>query len=251
MHPSPDRDAVLEDRAHPPRLLVVEDDDVTRTMIVSYMAAQSFVVSGASTAGEALDLVRSEKPDLIFVDVQLPDSDGFTLARTIRAASAVGIIFVTQKDGALDRVRGLETAGDDYVTKPIDLRELLARTRALLRRRELERKVARAEGVVTFGIWLIDHNRRELTTSRGEPLRLTRGEFDLVSALVRADGRTLSRDYLVEVVSNRLTEVGVRTVDALIARIRRKLGIGHDGPSPIETVSGAGYRLAVRVDPAA
>jgi two-component system, OmpR family, torCAD operon response regulator TorR len=129
------------------------------------------------------------------------------------------------------------------VTKPINLRDLLARARSLLRRREIEREAARPESTVVFGRWMIDLTRRELTETDGKPVALTRAEFDLLAALVGADGRPLSREYLIEVVSNRQSEVDVRTVDALIARLRRKL-VGGD--PVIATVTGIGYKLVLK-----
>ncbi|MGO4725695.1 MULTISPECIES: response regulator [unclassified Inquilinus] len=230
------------------RLVVVEDDPVTRSMIARYFAEQGFEVEEAATGAECRRALKQRPADLIFIDIQLPDGDGFDLAREIRAASAVGIIFVTQKDSEVDRILGLELAGDDYVTKPVKLRELLARARSLLRRRELERDSARGRTVITFDSWLLDQTRRELTTRDGVPVRVTRGEFDLLAALVQANGRPLSRDYLIEVVSNRDTEVGDRTVDALVARLRRKLQPPEGGPPVIVTVTGVGYKLGVRTD---
>ncbi|WP_052120792.1 response regulator [Inquilinus limosus] len=231
------------------RLIVVEDDPVTRSMIARYFADEGFDVEEAATGAECRRALKRTPADLLFIDIQLPDGDGFELAREIRSTSAVGIIFVTQKDSEVDRVVGLELAGDDYVTKPVKLRELLARSRALLRRRGLERDAARhSNTVITFESWLLDQTRRELTTRDGTPVRVTRGEFDLLAALVQANGRPLSRDYLVEVVSNRDTEVGDRTVDALVARLRRKLQAPAGGPPVIVTVTGVGYKLGVRTD---
>ena len=178
----------------------------------------------------------------------MPDGDGFGLAREIHAENPVGIIFVTQRNNDIDRILGLELAGDDYVTKPVNLRELLARARALLRRRRLDRESSRNRSVATFGSWLIDQTRREIATREGVPVRLTRGEFDLLAALVAADGRPLSRDYLIEVISNRDAEVGERTVDALIGRLRRKLGTTPGAPPIIVTVGGVGYKLGVAID---
>jgi two-component system torCAD operon response regulator TorR len=159
------------------------------------------------------------------------------------AASQAGIIFVTRRDTEVDRILGLEVAGDHYVTKPINLRDLLARARSVLRRRSLDRKAARNHNSIAFGDWIIDLTRRELLGSDGKPVSLTRAEFDLLAALVGADGRPLSRDYLIEVVSNRQAEVDIRTVDALVARLRRKL-VGSGTPV-IATVTGVGYKLAL------
>ncbi|UPK33874.1 response regulator transcription factor [Bradyrhizobium sp. 186] len=224
------------------RLMVVEDDPVTRTMLVGYFSENNFDVVGAGSCAECRQALRA-RTDLVFLDVQLPDGDGFELAKEIQATSNAGIIFVTRRDTDVDRILGLEIAGDHYVTKPINLRDLLARARSVLRRRSLDRKVARHHNSIAFGDWIIDLTRRELLGSDGKPVALTRAEFDLLAALVGADGRPLSRDYLIEVVSNRQAEVDIRTVDALVARLRRKL-VGSGSPV-IATVTGVGYKLAL------
>ncbi|MCK1396123.1 response regulator transcription factor [Bradyrhizobium sp. 1] len=224
------------------RLIVVEDDPVTRTMLVGYFSENNFDVIGAGSCAECRQALRA-RTDLVFLDLQLPDGDGFELAKEIQATSNAGIIFVTRRDTDVDRILGLEIAGDHYVTKPINLRDLLARARSVLRRRSIDRKAARNHNSIAFGDWIIDLTRRELLGSDGKPVALTRAEFDLLAALVGADGRPLSRDYLIEVVSNRQAEVDIRTVDALVARLRRKL-VGSGTPV-IATVTGVGYKLAL------
>ena len=222
------------------RLIVVEDDPVTRSMIASYFADHNFDVVEAGSCADCRQALKA-RADLVFIDVSLPDGDGFELAKEVQTTSNAGIIFVTRRDTEVDRILGLEVAGDHYVTKPINLRELLARARAVLRRRSIERKSARARSTVAFGDWVIDLTPRELTGLDGKSIALTRAEFDLLAALIGADGRPLSRDYLIEVISNRQADVDVRTVDALIARLRRKL-VGGDQPV-IGTVTGIGYKL--------
>ncbi|HYD71481.1 response regulator transcription factor [Azospirillum sp.] len=230
------------------RLIVVEDDPVTRSMIASYFAREGFLVDEAANGGECRQLMRRTKPDLLLVDIHLPDGSGLQLAQEIRAESAVGIIFVTQQDSETDRIVGLELAGDDYVTKPVNLRELLARTRALLRRRTLERGTPRRNSIVAFGPWLIDLTRRELAVRDGAVIQLTRAEFDLLAALAEADGRPLSREYLIEVVSNRTLAGDLRTVDTLVGRLRRKLVPADDGQPVIVTVPGIGYKLGAKTE---
>jgi len=225
------------------RLIVVEDDPVTRAMIAGYFTDNNFEVVEAKGCADCRSALKT-RADLVFIDVQLPDGDGFELAKEVQTLSSAGIIFVTRRDTEVDRILGLEVAGDHYVTKPINLRDLLARARSLLRRREIEREASRSDTVIMFGNWVIDLTRRELTEVGGKPVALTRAEFDLLAALVGADGRPLSREYLIEVVSNRQSEVDVRTVDALIARLRRKL-VGGDQPV-ITTVTGIGYKLVLK-----
>lgn len=237
----------LMDATSRERLVIVEDDPVTRTVISGYFVDQGFLVEETETIAQARQTVRRFKPDLIFIDVVLPDGDGFELARELQAVSDAGIIFVTQRDADIDRIVGLELAGDHYVGKPVDLRDLLARARSLLRRRKIERDMARRNITVTFGPFNMDLRRRELATINGDPIRLTRGEFDLLAALVESEGHPLTRDYLIEVVSNRDTSVDARSVDALVARLRKKLGdTGKAGL--IRTVSGTGYKLGVPVE---
>jgi len=226
------------------RLIVVEDDPVTRAMIAGYFTDNNFDVVEAKGCAECRSALKT-RADLVFIDVQLPAGDGFELAKEVQTLSNAGIIFVTSRDTEVDRILGLEVAGDHYVTKPINLRDLLARARSLLRRRTIERDAASAAATTTivFGGWIIDLVRRELSAFDGTLIHLTRAEFDLLAALVGADGRPLSREYLIEVVSNRQTDVDVRTVDPLIARLRRKLVGGSDHPV-IATVTGIGYKLA-------
>ncbi|MGY8682384.1 response regulator transcription factor [Bradyrhizobium sp. UFLA05-153] len=236
------QDLRSQDARRPDRIVVVEDDPVTRAMLVGYFSENNFDVVGAGSCAECRQALRV-RTDLVLLDVQLPDGDGFELAKEIQALSNAGIIFVTRRDTDVDRILGLEIAGDHYVTKPINLRDLLARARSVLRRRSIDRKAARNHNSIAFGDWIIDLMRRELMDGDSKPVALTRAEFDLLAALVGADGRALSRDYLIEVVSNRQTDVDVRTVDALVARLRRKL-IGSGTPV-IATVTGVGYKLAI------
>ena len=154
---------------------------------------------------------------------------------------------MTRRDADVDRIVALELAGDHYVSKPVDLRDLLARARSLLRRRRTERDTARRNTVAIFGPFTIDLLRRELAMNNGEPMRLTRGEFDLLAALIESNGHPLSRDYLIEVISNRFTDVDARSVDALVARLRKKLGDTAKS-GIIATVSGKGYKIGVPVE---
>ncbi|MDO8606648.1 MAG: response regulator [Phaeospirillum sp.] len=228
-----------------PSLVVLDDDPVTRSMIGRYFSNEGFDVQEAASAAECRTILRAGTVDIIFVDIQLPDANGISFSQEIRAGSPVGIIFVTQRDSEIDRVLGLESAGDDYVTKPVNLRELMARSRALLRRRKLDSAPGGHRTVITFGTYILDLTRRELSVNSGEQIALTRGEFDLLAALVEADGRPLYRDFLAEVISSRSGEGDMRTVDSLISRLRRKL---TQGDSPIITVSGIGYRFGIAIN---
>lgn len=213
-------------------------------MIAIYFSQEGFLIQEAESAAQCRALFRSGAFDLVFVDIHLPDANGIEFAREIGAGSDVGIIFVTQRDSELDRVLGLESVGDDYVTKPINLRELMARARSCLRRRKSGRASGGRRSVFTFGPYIMDLTRRELAMESGHPVPLTRGEFDLLAALVEADGRPLYRDFLAEVVSTRAGDMvgALRSVDTLVARLRRKLRLDGGGQA-IVTVTGIGYRF--------
>lgn len=229
------------------RLVIVDDDRAARELTGDYLRREGFDVWEAATMAAALAGAPRWAADCWLLDVRLPDGDGFDLARSLRAGPApdAGIIFVTCRDDTMDRVIGLELGGDDYVPKPVALRELLARVRSVLRRRRPAVPVDLS--VHTFDDWTIDLTRRELMDPAGAPVRLTRGEFDLLAALVRSAGRPVARYYLVEVVSNRDPDVGERTVDTLISRLRRKLEANPRSPRLIVTVQGVGYKLAAQV----
>lgn len=216
-------------------------------MIARYFSNEGFQVQEAATAAEVRAIFKAGVPDLVFVDIHLPDANGILFAQEIRAASSVGIVFVTQRDSELDRIVGLESAGDDYVTKPVNLRELMARARALLRRRGLDRTMPARRSVVTFGCFVMDLTRRELASRAGDVVPLTRGEFNLLAALVEAEGRPLYRDFLAEVISSRAGDTDARTVDSLVARLRRKFKQSGQEDDLIVTVTGVGYRFAGRI----
>jgi two-component system, OmpR family, torCAD operon response regulator TorR len=156
----PPRAAARRDRL----ILLVEDDPVTRSMVAGYFADHGFEVEEAGTGAEGRQALKRRAADLIFIDIQLPDCDGVDLARELQATSNAGIIFVTRRSAEVDRIVALELAGDHYVTKPINLRDLMARARSLLRRRAADREAARRGMTVTFGGWLIDLVRRELAS---------------------------------------------------------------------------------------
>jgi two-component system torCAD operon response regulator TorR len=231
-----------------PNLVVLDDDPVIRSMIAGYFTRASFDVQEAGSAAECRAILKAGRADLIFVDIHLPDANGIAFSQEIRANSSVGIIFITQRDSETDLIVGLETAGDDYVTKPINLRELMARSRSLLRRKSADEAASSRRTIITFGAYILDLTRRELSITSGGQIALTRGEFDLLAALAEAGGRPLYRDFLAEVISSRSGENDMRTVDTLISRLRRKLDPVACGGVPIVTVTGIGYRFGVALD---
>jgi two-component system torCAD operon response regulator TorR len=182
--------------------------------------------------------------DLILLDINLPDEDGFSLLREIRRQSEVGVIMVTGKAEDVDRIVALEMGADDYVIKPFNSRELFARAKNLLRRTRLARVVQKDEPVKRFSGWMLNIPRRTLTSPTGEDVRLTMFEFELLAALSESQGRVMTRDYLMDHVSGRDRAANDRTIDVLVGRLRRKMEDTPADPRIIVTVQGVGYVLA-------
>jgi len=230
-----------------PLVLIIEDEAATRSLLAAYFQSAGFMVAEAENGQQARDSLIRQPPDLVLLDIELPDEDGFSIARSIREISNVGIIIVTNRANEDDRVFGLETGGDDYVTKPPNPRELLARARNLLRRTHPS-KMRLAEGTIRrFDGWTMDLARRRLIDPQGQEVRVTRGEFELLALLVRSGGRVVTRDQLIDAVSGTDRSPSDRTIDVLVSRLRRKMGDGGAKPRLILTEKGLGYRLGVDI----
>jgi two-component system, OmpR family, torCAD operon response regulator TorR len=218
-------------------ILIVEDDPIVRSILAASLRAAGFAVRQAES-GEAARARFAEWPaDLALIDIRLPDASGHEVASDLQAVGNPAVIFITSLGGMQDRIRGLDLA-DDYLVKPIDLGELHARVRAVLRR---WRRGLPAETTLELAGWTLDLVRRELADGDGSVQRLTRGEFDVLAALVQADGAVLSRDYLLEVSGSADSATTARSIDVLISRTRRKLANSPLATS-IQTVPGQGYR---------
>jgi DNA-binding response OmpR family regulator len=220
------------------RVLVVEDEKKTAEVLRLYLEHGGYEVTVASTGEAALAQARTGRHDLVLLDRMLPGLDGVAICRALRAESDVAIILVTARTAEEDRLEGLGAGADDYVSKPFSPREVLARVRAVLRRSKSERTsqpVIRSRTVEL-------HLGERVATVRGRLVALSRAEFDLLAAFVRAPGRTFSREELVERVFGDEKDVLARTVDAGVMRLRRK--IEEKGCPPLlVTVFGVGYRL--------
>ncbi len=226
-------------------ILIVEDDLVASTTLSAYISKEGYRVSIAADGQAMRDLFAKGDVDLILLDINLPDEDGFSLLREIRRQSEVGVIMVTGKAEDIDRIVALELGADDYVVKPFNIRELFARTKNLLRRTMSARQVLKDEPVKRFAGWSLSIPRRTLTSPNGEDVRLTRFEFELLATLSKNPGRVLSRDSLIDHVSGRDRASSDRTIDVLIGRLRRKIELIPNDPRIILTVQGVGYVLAV------
>jgi len=222
------------------RVLIVEDERDIRDLVLFHLEREGFQVSSASSGEEALRQVRHASPDLVLLDLMLPAMGGLEVCRKLRqdpATAALPIVMLTAKGDEVDRVLGLELGADDYIVKPFSPKELLARVRAVLRR---ARPAPGAAGIA-IGALAIDPGTRTVTV-QGAPLTLTHKEFELLSALADAQGRVLSREFLLDRVwgYSRAGEIESRTVDVHVRRLRVKLG--PEGRR-ILTVKSVGYRL--------
>jgi two-component system torCAD operon response regulator TorR len=225
------------------RILVVEDDAIIREMLGTYLKANAMEVLEAEDIASALAVATKAAFDLALVDLRLPDGSGFDLVGQLRQHQDCGVIYITSLDDADTRVHGLESGGDDYIVKPVDFRELLARVRAVLRRyRRLPVPEPRGDmPVMEFSGWIVDLVRREIAAPSGELIPLTRAEFDLLAALIQGGGTPLSRDYLLEVVASADSKTKARTIDVMVSRIRRKLAAVASPVPQIRTRKGEGY----------
>ena len=198
-----------------------------------------------------MKLLAAGSFDLVTLDLNLPDSDGLTVGREIRARSAVPIIMVTGKGDTIDRVVGLELGADDYIAKPFHVREVLARVRAVLRRTgSADRPAQGAAGrdeQLTFEGWVLDVAKRELTSPAGERCELTTSEFDLLKAFATHAKRVLSRDQIMDLLRGHDWSPVDRSIDNLVVRLRRKIEADPEAPRLIKTVRGVGYTFATDV----
>lgn len=230
-------------------VLVVEDDQQTRDLIARYLREHSFAV-GAVTSGKEMDRYLSQnRVDLIVLDLMLPGEDGLSLCRRLRAESTTPIIILTAKGEDLDRILGLEMGADDYLPKPFNPRELLARINAIMRRQSGGLAAGAAATRLTFQGWTIDLRMRELRDPEGAHVPLTSAEFDLLQAFCERAGRILTRDSLLNMTRGRPGGGFGRSIDVLVSRLRRKLD-RTEGTSVIRTVRTGGYIFTPMVEEA-
>ncbi len=239
-----DPDACREPRCAPSRatLLVVDDDAAVRDVIEEYLGVHGFRTLGAADANEARNRMAIEAVDLAVVDINLPGEDGLSLTRFLRAQfPAIGIVLLTAAGAVVDRVVGLEVGADDYLGKPFDPRELLARIRSVLRRTSRAGRVELDAERVRIGKCVLDLGSRRLHDGEGTEVTLTPLEFDLLKALVERPGRVLSRDQILNLSGSRDWSPFDRSVDLRIMRLRRKVEPEPDHPRYIRTVRHGGY----------
>lgn len=232
------------------RVLVVEDEESYSDALAYMLRKEGFDVAIAATGPAALTEFDRNGADIVLLDLMLPGMPGTEVCRQIRQTSSVPVIMVSAKDDEVDKVVGLELGADDYLTKPFNLRELLARVRAVLRRFESGRAVAAREperGGYRFLGWELDRTTRQLTDPAGAAVALTKGEYTLLLAFLDAPQRPLSREHLLQ--ATRVHEdIFDRSIDVQILRLRRKLERDPSAPRVIQTERGVGYVFAVPVE---
>ena len=228
-----------------PRILLVDDERSVQTLLTYPLRKDGYDVISASTGQEALDRFREGQFDLVVLDVMLPEVDGYDVCRRLRAESAVPIIMLTAKAEELDKVLGLELGADDYITKPFSMREFRSRVKAVLRRAELSRNGDVIEEPLVHDELTIDFAKRSVEL-RGEPIRLTYVEFEILSALARSPGRVFSRSMLLERLWGDSSYRDPRTIDVHIRHLREKLERDPAAPELIFTVRGVGYHFRDR-----
>ena len=232
--------------ARRPHLLIVDDDREIRSLLSRFLARHGFRIATAKNGSDSPWETRTF--DLIILDLMLPGEDGLAICRRIRRDSRIPIIMLTALDTDTDRIIGLEVGADDYLAKPFNPRELLARIRAVLRRAEDAVMADDGQGgVYGFEGWSLDSGRRTLHDPEGEPVMLTAGEFDLLVALVRRADRVVSRDQLMDLLHGREAGPFDRSIDVQVSRLRSKIERSPSEPQLIKTVRGQGYVLAARV----
>jgi two-component system phosphate regulon response regulator OmpR len=239
--------------ADPVHILLVDDDERILRLLSRYLQHEGYRVSCATCSRDMWHCYETESPELVLLDIVMPDMDGFTLARELRARSGIGIIMLTGKNDPIDTVIGLEIGADDYVTKPFDKRELLARIRSLMRRkmqgpaRAVKDNAHTRSTTYLFDGWKMDLATFGLESPTGEEVRMTHHEFSLLRIFVQSKGNVLSRDQILQQLSGRDWMINDRSVDVLISKLRKKIEVDPDNPKLFRTMRNAGYQFTGKV----
>jgi two-component system OmpR family response regulator len=231
----------------PTRVLLVDDEPSLREPLAEYLTRQGFVVSQAEDAAKARAALLDEAPDLVLLDVMMPGEDGLSLCRHLTEARHLPVILLTARGEATDRIVGLEIGADDYVVKPFEPRELVARIRSVLRRAAKSAPVLEEDAPYQFEGWLLDPLKRRLTDPDGTVVPISSAEFRLLVAFLTHPRQVLDRDRLLDMVQGREAHLFDRAVDNQVSRLRRKIEADSRDPKLIQTVWGGGYRLAADV----
>jgi len=233
----------------PQRVLIVDDDQRICRLLGRYLSSEGYEVEAAVDGRRMREVLASRSFDLVILDLGLPGGeDGLSLARSLRATSDVSIIMLTGKSDFVDKVVGLELGADDYITKPFERRELLARIRSVLRRSKSKSTMSESEhggqATINFAGWTLDLAQHQLTSPKNERVELTTHEYLLLSLLAQRPGRVLSRDQILDLMASREWHPYDRSIDVLVGKLRRKLNDEPKNSWVIKTVRGVGYMFA-------
>ena len=231
----------------PVRLLLVDDEAALREPLAEYLSRQGFAVSQAVSAAQARSILQTETPELVLLDIMMPGEDGLSLCRMLRETTDIPVILLTALSEDTDRVVGLEIGADDYVVKPFEPRELVARIRSVLRRASKAAPPAGEEELFEFEGWRLDPLKRRLSDPTGAMVSISSVEFRLLMAFVEHPRQVLDRDRLLDMVQGREAHLFDRAVDNQVSRLRRKIEADSRNPTLIQTVWGGGYMLAADV----
>ena len=218
------------------KILIIDDDEKLNRLLTDYLSKMGFTVMTSTLPSAGLEKLEEESPDLVILDVMLPEMDGFEVCRTIRQSSSVPVVMLTARGEVMDRVVGLEIGADDYLPKPFEPRELVARIQAILRRIQTKSK----SGLKTIGALCIDFHKYEVRVD-DKLVHLTLNEFECLVLLVKNKGKVLNRDQIIEELRGIEWDAYNRSVDITMSRLRQKLGDDPKNPRFIKTIWGTGY----------
>lgn len=235
------------DENEPTRLLLIDDEQALREPLADYLSRQGFAVKQAASAAEARSLLRDDLPHLVLLDIMMPGEDGLSLCRFLTEKHGVATILLTARGEATDRIVGLEIGADDYVVKPFEPRELVAKIRSVLRRSTKGAQSTGEDELFEFEGWRLDPLKRRLSDPEGALVSISSVEFRLLMAFVEHPRQVLDRDRLLDMVQGREAHLFDRAVDNQISRLRRKIEADSRDPVLIQTVWGGGYMLAADV----
>ena len=232
-------------------ILVVDDDQRLCDLLKRYLGREGFRVNSVLTAADLRRHIEQDMPDLVLLDLMLPDEDGLVLAQQLRAHPNLGIIILTGKGETVDKIVGLEVGADDYLAKPFQNRELLARIRSVLRRLSINRSRTKihepGSSTLRFSGWTLDLAAHELIAPTSEKVHLTTNEFRLLTIFARSSNRVMNRDRILDMLSEREWSPDDRSIDVLVGKLRKKMGRDSNDSEFIKTIRGEGYIFTAQV----
>lgn len=231
---------------HKPNILIVEDEEVTRFSLRNLFEAEGYQVFEATDGQTMDDALKTNRINLVIMDINLPGKNGLLLARELTSNPDLGLIFLTGRDNDIDKILGLEIGADDYLTKPFNPRELTIRARNILNR--ISHQPQLDSSVIKFNQWTLDGNSRQMTSPDGEVLAIPRGEYRALRLLIKNAGQIVTRQQLIKEMTGRELRPNDRTVDVTIRRLRKHFETATNSPELINTIHGEGYRFVGSIE---